>query len=217
MNRCLMNLNHKLEDIYEKLYRRFGPQAWWPGETPFEVIVGAILTQNTNWQNVESAINNLKKAKVLNPRKLYSLPLAKLARLIRPSGYYNIKARRLRSFLDFLFKNYGGSLKKMFSRDLDSLRRQILNVKGVGPETADSILLYAGGYPVFVVDAYTKRIFSRKKLISENTGYHQAQGIFMRGIKKDAGLYNEYHALIVRLGKEICKKNNPKCETCPIR
>ncbi|OGX50416.1 MAG: endonuclease, partial [Omnitrophica WOR_2 bacterium RIFCSPLOWO2_12_FULL_46_30] len=189
----------------------------WPGETPFEVIVGAILTQNTNWQNVESAINNLKKAKVLNPRKLYSLPLAKLARLIRPSGYYNIKARRLRSFLDFLFKNYGGSLKKMFSRDLDSLRRQILNVKGVGPETADSILLYAGGYPVFVVDAYTKRIFSRKKLISENTGYHQAQGIFMRGIKKDAGLYNEYHALIVRLGKEICKKNNPKCETCPIR
>ena len=212
-----MNLNHKLEDIYEKLYRRFGPQAWWPGETPFEVIVGAILTQNTNWQNVESAINNLKKAKVLNPRKLYSLPLAKLARLIRPSGYYNIKARRLRSFLDFLFKNYGGSLKKMFSRDLDSLRRQILNVKGVGPETADSILLYAGGYPVFVVDAYTKRIFSRKKLISENTGYHQAQGIFMRGIKKDAGLYNEYHALIVRLGKEICKKNNPKCETCPIR
>lgn len=217
MNRGLMNLNHKLEDIYEKLYQHFGPQAWWPGETPFEVIVGAILTQNTSWQNVESAIDNLKKAKVLNPRKLYSLPLAKLARLIRPSGYYNIKARRLRSFLDFLFQGYGGSLKKMFSRDLDGLRQQILNVEGVGPETADSILLYAGGYPVFVVDAYTKRIFSREKLISENASYHQAQGIFMRGLKKDVQLYNEYHALIVRLGKEICKKNNPKCHLCPIK
>jgi len=212
-----MNLNHKLEDIYEKLYRRFGPQAWWPGETPFEVIVGAILTQNTNWQNVAKAINNLKQAKVLSPKKLYSLPRPRLAKLIRPSGYFNIKAKRLREFLNFLFKNYGGSLKKMFSRPLEDLRKEILSVKGIGPETADSILLYAGGLPVFVVDAYTKRIFSRQKLLSEEADYHQVQELFTRSLKRDVRLYNEYHALIVRLGKDFCKKTKPRCEVCPIK
>lgn len=208
---------NNIKDVYRKLYLRFGPQHWWPGDSPFEVIVGAILTQNTNWQNVSKAIANLKEARVLNPKKLYCLSEAKLAELIRPSGYYNIKAKRLKFFLDFLFKNYGGSLKRMFSRPLDNLRNEILGIKGVGPETADSILLYAGGFPIFVVDAYTKRIFSRYKLIAEDSDYVEVQGMFMQNLKKDVKLYNEYHALIVRLGKEICKKNNPKCEICPLK
>ena len=210
-------MNHQLEAIYDKLYRHFGPQAWWPGETPFEVIVGAILTQNTNWQNVSKAIANLKKAKVLSPKKLCSLPQSRLAQLIRPSGYFNIKAKRLKEFLNFLFKNYEGSLKKMFSRPLEDLRKEILAVRGIGPETADSILLYAGGLPVFVVDAYTKRIFSRQKLLSEDADYHAVQKIFVENLKKDVRLYNEYHALIVRLGKDFCKKTKPRCEICPIK
>lgn len=211
------HLRKSLEDIYEKLYRCFGPQDWWPGDSPFEVIVGAILTQNTNWQNVARAIDNLKKAKVLTPAKLHSLPLNKLAQLIRPSGYFNIKAKRLKSFLGFLFKNYQGKLDKMFSLTSDELRQKILAVKGIGPETADSIMLYAGGFPVFVVDAYTKRIFSRKKLFSEDADYYRVQEIFMDNLKKDVQLYNEYHALIVRLGKDFCKKTKPKCAICPIR
>lgn len=212
-----MNLKYNLEVIYDRLYRYFGPQHWWPGETPFEIIVGAILTQNTSWQNVARAIDNLKKAMVLTPEKLHSLPLDKLAQLIRPSGYFNIKATRLKEFLKFLFKNYGGSLKKMFSRPLEDLRKEILSIKGIGPETADSILLYAGGFPVFVVDAYTKRIFSRQKLLSEDAKYHHVQELFSRSLKKDVQLYNEYHALIVRLGKDFCRKNNPKCAICPIK
>ncbi len=210
-------LKEKIGDIYQRLYRSFGPQSWWPGETPFEVIVGAILTQNTNWQNVAKAIDNLKKARVLTPQKLHSLPIDRLARLIRPSGYFNIKAKRLKSFLNFLFKNYQGKLDKMFARPLNELRKEILAVKGIGPETADSILLYAGGLPIFVVDAYTKRIFSRQKLLSEDTEYHQVQELFTRSLKKDVQLYNEYHALIVRLGKDFCKKIKPKCEVCPIK
>jgi endonuclease-3 related protein len=207
----------RLEEIFDKLFRHFGPQGWWPGETPFEVIVGAILTQSTNWQNVAKAIDNLKKAKVLTPKKLHALPQRRLAKLIRPSGYFNIKAKRLKEFLNFLFKNYGGNLKKMLSRPLEGLRKEILAIKGIGPETADSILLYAGDYPAFVVDAYTKRIFSRQKLLSEEADYRTVQKIFAENIKKDVQLYNEYHALIVRLGKDFCKKTNPKCEICPIR
>ena len=210
-------LKKRLEEIFDKLFRHFGPQSWWPGETPFEVIVGAILTQNTNWQNVAKAINNLKQAKVLSPKKLYSISRQRLAKLIRPSGYFNIKAKRLKEFMNFLFNNYGGNLKKMFSRPLEDLRKEILTVNGIGPETADSILLYAGGYPVFVVDAYTKRIFSRQKLLSEDAGYHQVQELFTQSLKKDVQLFNEYHALIVRLGKDFCKKTKPKCEICPIK
>lgn len=217
MSQSSRKMNHRLEVIYDKLYQHFGPQSWWPGETPFEVIVGAILTQNTNWQNVSKAIDNLKKAKVLTANKLHALPRPRLAKLIRPSGYFNIKATRLKEFLNFLFKNYDGNLKKMFSRPLEDLRKEILAVRGIGPETADSILLYAGGLPVFVVDAYTKRIFSCQKLFSEDTDYFQAQKIFMENLKKDVQLFNEYHALIVRLGKDFCKKTNPKCETCPIK
>jgi len=207
----------KLRGIYKKLYSHFGPQAWWPGDTQAEVIVGAILTQNTNWQNVSKAIANLKSAQALTLKRLYRLPQEKLARLIRPSGYYNIKAKRLKCFITFLFKRYGGNLSRMFSGRLEALRQEILSVKGIGPETADSILLYAGGLPIFVVDAYTKRIFSRHKIITEDLDYSQVQRIFMRSLKKDVKLYNEYHALIVRLGKDMCKKNNPRCQICPLK
>src|SRR3972149_12314300 len=154
-------LSNTLEKIYKKLFTAFGPQRWWPGDTPFEVIVGAILTQNTAWKNVEKAIHNLKKAKVLQSKKMHDLSERELAKLIRPAGYFNIKAKRLKYFLNYLFDNYGGSLNRMFKKRTDALRRELLQVNGIGPETADSILLYAGNHPVFVVDAYTKRIFSR--------------------------------------------------------
>lgn len=202
--------------IYKKLFANFGPQGWWPAETPFEVIVGAILTQNTSWLNVEKAITNLKKENLLAPKKLYALPLKKLGLLIRPAGYYNIKALRLKAFLKFLFDNYRGSLKKMASLDAADLRRKLLSVKGIGCETADSILLYAFKKPVFVIDAYTKRILLRHKLAKAGLAYDRLQELFMKNLKSDERLFNEYHALLVRLAKEFCVKNNPRCQICPI-
>ncbi|MFH1655970.1 MAG: endonuclease III domain-containing protein [Candidatus Omnitrophota bacterium] len=205
-----------LEEIYQRLFSRFGPQHWWPGQTQFEVIVGAILTQNTNWANVEKAIKNLKKSNFLKPRKIKDIPLKRLARLIRPSGYFNIKAKRIKNFVDFLFKEYRGSLKNMFEEDYLKLRAKLLQVKGIGLETADSILLYAGEKPIFVVDAYTKRVFLRHNLIEKSVTYSDIQNIFMDNLSCDVKLFNEYHALIVKLGKDICKKV-PQCHICPIR
>lgn len=203
--------------IYQSLYAYFGPQHWWPAETPFEVIVGAILTQNTNWQNVTRAITNLKQAKAVTPRTLYSLPRKTLARLIRPAGYYNIKTERLKYFLDFLFSRYDGNLTKMFSQDFSALRHQLLSVKGIGPETGDSILLYAGHFPVFVVDAYTKRIFSRHALLRGDADYYTIQNLIMKNLKRDVQLFNEFHALLVQVGKEFCRKKNPRCRRCPLK
>jgi len=210
-------LRKNLNFIYKKLYSRFGPQHWWPADTPFEVMVGAILTQNTNWANVEKAINNLKKNKLLSEYALYKLSRKKLASLIRPAGYYNIKAKRLKEFIAFLFKAYQGNLKKISQADTLILRRQLLCVNGVGPETADSILLYSLNKPVFVVDAYTRRILSRHSLLKEDSSYEEAQNLFMQNLEKDVKLFNEYHALLVKLGKEFCLKNKPKCEMCPLR
>jgi len=207
----------RLKDIYERLFDHFGPQHWWPADSEFEVMVGAILTQNTSWTNVEKAIKNLKKHKVLTPSKLYRLPDKKLAQFIRPSGYYNLKSRRIKNFLAFFMRDYKASVKRMARERSAVLREQLLAVKGIGPETADSILLYALAKPVFVVDAYTKRIFSRHKIFAGDTGYHFVQGIFMRGLPEDAGLFKEYHALIVKLAKEFCLKNNPKCQICPLK
>lgn len=207
----------KLDLIYQKLYACFGPQHWWPAETPFEVVVGAILTQNTNWLNVEKAINNLKKNELLSPDKLYRLSARKLALLIKPAGYYNIKTRRLKSFLRFFLKHYKGDIKKMSSEDPSILRRQLLSINGIGPETADSILLYALDKPVFVIDAYTKRILFRHRLIKEDASYDDAQNLFMGNLKPDAALFNEYHALLVKSGKEFCLKRSPKCEICPLK
>lgn len=206
-----------LIEIYKKLYAYFGPQHWWPAQTPFEVMVGAILTQNTNWSNVEKAIQNLKRKKLLSAEKLYHLPEKKLAALIRSAGYYNIKANRLKFFLDFFIKKYKGDIKKLAKCSVRVLREDLLSVKGIGAETADSILLYALNKPIFVVDAYTKRILSRHKIIRCGAGYAEVQEIFMRNLKKDRNLFNEYHALLVKLGKEYCFKNNPKCQICPLK
>ncbi len=207
----------KLDLIYKKLSARFGPQRWWPADGVFEVMAGAILTQNTNWSNVEKAIKNLKEAKLLKAAKLYRLPLKKLAALIKPAGYYNIKAKRLKHFLEFFFKSYRGSIKKMSRENLAQLRENLLAVNGIGPETADSILLYALNKPVFVIDAYTKRILSRHRLIKTEASYDEAQNLFMRNLKPEVKLFNEYHALLVRLGKEFCLKNKPKCGICPLK
>jgi endonuclease-3 related protein len=207
----------KFSIIYQKLHFFFGDQRWWPADSPFEVMVGAILTQNTNWQNAEKAITNLKKHKLMGPRALYKKPTKRLALLIRPAGYYNIKAQRLKNFLKFFILRYDGSIKKMAKVHTDSLRQELLSVKGIGPETADSMLLYALDKPVFVVDAYTKRILSRHHLIEDNAGYDEIQNLFMKNLKIGVQLFNEYHALLVKLGKEFCLKNKPRCDICPLK
>jgi endonuclease-3 related protein len=209
MNRILMK-------IYQKLYQAFGSRHWWPGETSFEVMVGAILTQNTSWRNVEKAIQRLKENGILNPEGVYHLKKSQLAPLIRSSGYYRIKADRLKSFVDFLFGEYGGDLKRMKRERLAELREKLLGVKGIGPETADSILLYGLKKPIFVVDAYTKRILSRHGMISEKASYEEVQKLFMDHLPPGEKLFNEYHALFVHLGKTVCGKS-PKCNICPLK
>ena len=201
--------------MHRKLSEHFGPLNWWPGETPFEIAVGAILTQNTNWTNVEKAIASLKAEKALTPKTLYALPERELARLIRSSGYHNVKARRLRNFLRFLFENYDGSLRKMFLASTDNLRVELLEIKGIGPETADSILLYAGGKQTFVIDAYTRRALSHHGLIDGKEKYECVKRMIEANLPRDVALYNEFHAQFVNLGKYYCKPK-PKCEGCPL-
>jgi len=203
--------------VYERLLEAFGPQHWWPGDSPFEVMVGAVLTQNTNWQNVEKAIRNLGQSDLLSPRALHEVPVEELEELIRPAGYYRVKARRLRSLIEYLIRRYDGSLEAMFATDVATLRRELLGVHGIGPETADSILLYAGGLPTFVVDAYTYRIFSRHGWIGFDSDYMSIQEYFQDGLPLDAAVFNEYHALLVHVGKHYCRKRDPKCAQCPLR
>lgn len=210
-------MTRSISSIYKKLYLHFGPQRWWPAATPFEVIVGAILTQNTSWLNVEKAIINLKKHKALEPFRLYKLPHRKLASLVKSTGYYNIKAKRLKEFLSFFIKSYQGKIRRMSLENAKDLHRELLSVKGIGPETADSILLYALGKPVFVIDAYTKRILLRHGFIRDDASYNDMQNLFMKSLKPDAGLFNEYHALLVRLGKDFCLKSKPRCQICPLK
>jgi endonuclease III related protein len=205
-----------INEVYERLFKAIGPQSWWPGQTPFEVMVGAVLTQNTNWQNVEKAISNLRQNDLLEPHALYNVPVEELEGLLRPAGYFRIKARRLRSLLEFLINRYGGSLDEMFKTDVQTLREGLLSVNGIGPETADSILLYAGNLPIFVVDAYTYRIFSRHGWIDFDADYHQIQDYIQASLPDDPQLYNEYHALLVYIGKHYCRKTNPKCRECPL-
>ena len=206
-----------LLDMFWRLFDHFGPQYWWPGQTPFEIAVGAILTQNTNWQNVEKAICNLKKHKLLEPRAILELPPSLLAELIRPAGYYNIKAKRVKCFVKFLEDVFQGSMELMAEAETAELRRMLLEIHGIGPETADSILLYALEKPVFVVDAYTVRALSHHELIDpESADYHDIQELFMNNLPVDTCLFNEYHALFVRLGKDFCKKRRPVCQKCPL-
>ena len=202
--------------IYRALFRAYGPQHWWPGDTPFEVLVGAVLTQNTSWTNVEKAIANLKRERVLTFSRMLNVAPGKLALLIRSSGYFNIKTKRLRNLLSFIHTSYSGSLVRMFSADPARLRQQLLEVNGIGQETADSILLYAGEKPFFVADAYTKRVFSRQGLIADNADYNTVQDLFMDNLTQNSIFYNEYHALIVKIGKDHCKKGKPLCSDCPI-
>ena len=204
-----------LTEIYRLLYDEFGPQQWWPGESRFEIITGAILTQNTNWANVEKAINNLKAADCLIPEKLHLLDPAQLAQLIRPAGYFNIKAKRLKNFLSWLFDNYNGDLTDLESIDTGRLREELLTIKGVGRETADSILLYAFDKPIFVVDAYTARVVFRHELISPEADYEQLKELFESSLPADTTLFNEYHALLVRVGKEFCRPK-ARCPGCPL-
>lgn len=206
----------QLLQAYERLAQAFGPQQWWPGESPFEIMVGAVLVQNTAWRNVERAIANLREAGLLQPRALYALPPAELAELIRPAGYYQVKTRRLRNLLTFLIDEYDGSLDNMFATDLATLREQLLAIHGIGPETADAILLYAGGLPTFVVDTYAHRVLARHGWAGYEAGDHEIQDQFQSELPADAQLYNEYHALLVRLGKEYCRRTAPKCDACPL-
>ncbi len=206
-----------LKDMYRAMLDRFGPQGWWPADTPFEVIVGAILTQNTNWANVERSIENMKNRGALSPEALHRMSIQELATLIRPSGYFNIKAKRLKAFLNHLFDHYGGDLQRMLRKRAHSLREELLSINGIGEETADSIVLYAAQKPLFVVDAYTKRILSRHHLLASGATYREVQSLFMENLPHHTGLFNEYHALLVRVGKEFCRKKHPLCERCPLK
>lgn len=209
-------MSRKLIDIYQRLLDHFGPQHWWPADSPFEVMVGAVLTQNTSWQNVSRALDNLRRENRLSFEGLVELSLDSLASLIRPSGYYNLKALRLMNLLVLIRDEYGGNLADFLGEETAILRHRLLGVKGIGPETADSILLYAAQKPVFVVDAYTHRILFRHGLVAEEESYHDIQDFFYAGLEENVSQYNEYHALLVKLGKEFCRKSRPLCPGCPL-
>lgn len=205
-----------LHDYYRKLYAHYGPQGWWPGETPFEVLVGAVLAQNTSWKNVEKAIGNLKTFRLLDPVKIHELDEETLQEAVRPAGYFRQKAVRLKAVVAWLMERFEGSMDRAARADAAALREELLAIKGIGPETADSILLYALGKPFFVIDTYTWRVLSRHRLVGEETSYEEMQELMQSKLPRDVKLYNEYHALLVAVGKEFCRKE-PRCERCPLR
>ncbi|MBI4188732.1 MAG: hypothetical protein HY529_05965 [Chloroflexi bacterium] len=203
----------KLQNIYRRLFTCYGPQYWWPAEEPFEVMVGAILTQSAAWVNVEKAIANLKSARVLSPQALRRLSLTEIATLIHSCGYYNAKALKLKALVDWLGEEYNDNLNKLFSNSIGELREQLLAIRGIGPETADSIILYAANKPVFVIDAYTRRIIDRIVLAPGSNSYGAYQALFTDNLSPDVSLFNEYHALLVCLGKNVCRRR-PLCRQC---
>jgi len=211
-----MHTSEQLQNIFSRLQNHFGPQHWWPGDSPFEIMVGAILTQNTNWRNVEKAIINLKEAGLLSLTALSSMPEEELAEYIRPAGYYTIKAGRLQNLFAMINEQWDGDLDYLLQQPAEVLREHLLSVKGIGPETADSMVLYAAEQPVFVVDAYTHRILCRHDVIPEEYGYFEIQELFMDNLEEDTRLFNEFHALLVQVGKHFCKKSTPKCAHCPL-
>jgi endonuclease-3 related protein len=215
-SRASAGVTRSLRCFFQALLAHYGPQHWWPGDSCFEVIVGAILTQNTSWTNVERAIARLKAAGVLSVERLEALPETRLAELVRSSGYYNQKAGKLKAFLRYLRERHGGSLDRMFAHPTPELRRELLALPGIGEETADSILLYAGGRPLFVVDAYTRRILHRHYLLDRDASYQDIQDLFHRAIPPDAPIYNEFHALLVQAGKRHCLRAAPRCAGCPL-
>jgi len=207
------SIGQALLSIYRRLLAHFGPQHWWPARESFEVIVGAILTQSAAWGNVEKAIANLRAAEALSPRALRRLPLSQLATLVHPCGYYNAKALKLKSFACWLGNHYDDDLDKLFANNTDDLRQQLLSIHGIGQETADSIILYAANKPIFVIDAYTRRIINRIGLAPDRNSYAAYQALFMEHLPPDTGLFNEYHALLVCLGKNVCR-SRPLCQQC---
>ena len=211
-----------LRQAYRLMHRAHGHLQWWPADSPFEICVGAILTQNTSWENVELAITNLKAARVLTPKKIHALTHSKLAQLIRPSGYFNIKAKRLRNFVDIVVEQHGASLKRFFKGDAATVRERLLAINGIGPETADSMLLYAGGHQSFVIDAYTKRIFERHDWCDANDGYDALQTLCTNSLSQKRGAdkldyWRDYHAQLVVIGSRYCKPRNPNCDDCPLK
>lgn len=206
----------ELLQIFHKMLDHFGPRGWWPAETPFEVVVGAILAQSVAWRNVEKAIANLKAAGLFSAAALYHAAAADIAREIVPTRYYQAKTKKLQAFMAHLMERYDGDLNKMFTRPLAALREELLSLYGIGEETADSILLYAGNYPIFVVDAYTKRIFARLGILPASCTYRQVQRFFMENLPADVALFNEYHALIDAVGHYYCRNTNPRCQKCPL-
>ena len=204
-----------LTDMFNLMLDRFGPQDWWPGDGPFEMIIGAILTQNTNWTNVEKALANLKRENLLSVGDINEISAEKLAEYIRPAGYFNLKSKRLKNLVAMIAEEYDGDISLLFNENIDTQRMALLSVKGIGPETADSIILYAAKKPIFVIDTYTYRILNRHNMADEQVTYDELQDLFMDNLEPDHELFNEFHALLVRIGKDYCKKN-PKCDNCPL-
>ena len=214
-------MKRQLREAYRLMRRAHGHRQWWPADTPFEICVGAILTQNTSWKNVEHAITNLKTARMLSPKKIYAVTHDELAQLIRPAGYFNVKARRLRAFVDTLVEQHAGNLKRLFKGDTATVRERLLAINGVGPETADSMLLYAGGHHSFVIDAYTKRIFQRHGWGSADADYDALQSLCKVSLSQKRGAaeldyWRDYHAQLVAVGNRYCKPHNPRCDECPL-
>ena len=214
--RAITPTGERLLCMYEALLEHFGPQGWWPAETPLEMMVGAVLTQNTNWGNVEKAIANLKRENLLDARRLHDMRPEALAERIQPAGYYRVKTQRLQNLVRFLMERYDGEVDRLLGEDTEGLRSGLLGVKGIGPETADSIVLYAASRPVFVVDAYTHRILLRHDLAEDRASYEDMQALFQDSLSEDVPLFQEFHALIVQTGKTYCRKT-PRCEPCPLR
>jgi endonuclease-3 related protein len=206
----------RLLRLYDRLHRRYGPQRWWPARARFEIVVGAILTQNAAWRNAERAIARLRAAGALDVQTVLRLPSARLAALLRPSGTFRVKARRLRAFAAHVTRRHGGRLARLLALPLPALRDELRGIPGVGPETADAIALYAAGRPIFVVDAYTRRILARHRLVASDADYAAVQALLMTHLPHDPALFNEFHALLVRVGKEHCR-TRPRCQGCPLR
>ena len=209
------NTQDTIRKMYDHLWNAYGPQHWWPADSPAQVVIGAILTQNTSWTNVERAIENLRTAKCLDWTALRETPVERLAELIRSAGTYRVKALRLKAFVDYLWKRHGGDLDDMLSGELEEARRRLLSIHGIGPETADAILLYAGGRPTFVVDAYTKRILRRHFVIDQHASYQHVRSLFLGALPGDVQMFNEYHALLVTVGKRHCR-SHAECDGCPL-
>lgn len=215
-NKVRSNRGELIHKIFNRLLDEFGPQGWWPAETPFEVIVGAILTQNTAWKNVKQCIKTLREGGYLTLEAMQELSVSDLAILVRPSGYYNQKARKLRGFCDHVETEWQGDLEAFLSQEMEPLRRELLTIRGIGPETADSIVLYAAEKPSFVVDTYTYRIFSRHNWVMEGSSYDELRDYFMDALKPDVGFFKELHGLLVRTGHLYCRRK-PLCESCPLQ